>query len=245
MIQFRELQDLNVHKIDLQINFVNTPSNNRNYYQSKRRIFQELKNNNLQEYKQKQAQLFNSIRKARKSDAQQRNFIISQKSYTSNKLPNSITNLNNNNNNNSWLNKYFIYRHESLNRYLINKDFRASLDRLSDNYKKQLSQYNNFYKQRNSSQNNDKNIFFSKNNLIDNRSLNIQKNDKNNQKKKFFIVTGGYPDVVENLSIRGWERENNVKNIDFDYIWTLKTNEINFMLLKIINYVIIFLEMVK
>jgi len=232
MIQFRELQDLNVHKIDLQINFVNTPSNNRNYYQSKRRIFQELKNNNLQEYKQKQAQLFNSIRKARKSDAQQRNFIISQKSYTSNKLPNSITNLNNNNNNNSWLNKYFIYRHESLNRYLINKDFRASLDRLSDNYKKQLSQYNNFYKQRNSSQINDKNIFFSKNNLIDNRSLNIQKNDKNNQKKKFFIVTGGYPDVVENLSIRGWERENNVKSIDFDYIWTLKTNEINFMLLK-------------
>ena len=220
MIQFRELQDLNVHKIDLQINFVNTPSNNRNYYQSKRRIFQELKNNNLQEYKQKQAQLFNSIRKARKSDAQQRNFIISQKSYTSNKLPNSITNLKNNNNNNSWLNKYFIYRHESLNRYLINKDFRASLDRLSDNYKKQLSQYNNFYKQRNSSQNNDKNIFFSKNNLIDNRSLNIQKNDKNNQKKKFFIVTGGYPDVVENLSIRGWERENNVKSIDFDYIWT-------------------------
>ena len=232
MMQFRELPDLTVHKVDLQINFVNTPSNNRNYYQSKRRIFQEVKNNNLQEYKQKQPQLFNSIRRTRKSDAQQRNFIISQKSYTSNKLPNTIANLNNyNNNNNSWLNKYFIYRHQSLNKYLINKDFRASLDRLSDNYKKQLLQYYNFYKQSNSSQINDKSIFFSKNIFID-RSLNIQKNDKNNQKKKYFIVTGGYPDVVENLSIRGWEREKNVKNIDFDYIWTLKTNEINFMLLK-------------
>ena len=88
MIQFHELPDLTVHKIDLQINFSNTPSNNRNYYQSKRRIFQEIKNNNLQEYKQKQPQLFNSIRRMRKSDAQQRNFIISQKSYTSNKLPN-------------------------------------------------------------------------------------------------------------------------------------------------------------
>ena len=232
MMQMRELPDLTVHNIDLQINLVNTPSNNRNIYQSKRRIFQKIKNNNLLEYKQKQPQLFNSIRRMRKSDAQQRNFIISQKSYTSNKLPNSIANFNTNNNNNFWLNKYFIYRHESLNRYLTNKDFKASLDRLSDNYKKQLFQYNNFYKQSNTSQINDKSVVFPKHNFFENKSLNIQKNDKTNQKKKYFIVTGGYPDVIENLNIRGWEREKNVKNIDFDYIWTLKTNEINFMLLK-------------
>ena len=39
-------------------------------------------------------------------------------------------------------------------------------------------------------------------------------------------------DVVKNLTERGWVREKNANNLFYDFIWTLKTNEINFMQIK-------------
>ena len=42
---------------------------------------------------------------------------------------------------NSWLNKYFIYRHETLNKYLNQDEFRLTIDKLSDNYQKQIFAY--------------------------------------------------------------------------------------------------------
>ena len=131
--------------------------------------------------------------------------------------------------NNSWLNKYFIYRHESLNNYLFKEEFRNTLDKSVTNYQKQI-QY--FLGNKNTAPQNiniNKNITKSYNISI---NSNLIKDEKNNPRKKTFIVTGGYADVVKNLTQRGWVREQNAKSLDFDYIWTLKTNEINFIQLK-------------
>ena len=129
----------------------------------------------------------------------------------------------------SWLNKYFIYRHESLNRYLNLNDFKMTIDKLPENYRKQLFTYKRL-KPTNIQSVPKQNY----NEGIENKNkLSNLNPDKNNKIKKF-IVTGGYCDVVKNLQERGWVKEPNSKSIEFDYIWTLKTNEINFMLLK--NY---------
>ena len=141
----------------------------------------------------------------------------------------SSTNFNNQNiYNNLWLNKVFIYCHETLNNYLNKPDFKSTLDKFQDNYNKLIHQFRR-QKPINEVVNNIKAPSQLSNN-IDNKGI------KQNQleKKKKFIVTGGYCDVVNNLKIRGWEQEPNSKNLEFDYIWTLKTNEINFMVLK--NY---------
>ena len=45
-------------------------------------------------------------------------------------------------------------------------------------------------------------------------------------------MTGTYTDVVQNLINRGWEKNPNVKSLEFDYIWTVKINDINFNALK-------------
>ena len=130
--------------------------------------------------------------------------------------------------NNSWLNKVFIYCHESLNNYLNKSEFKSTLDKSQFNYFKFIEQFRR----------NKPSYFIPNNNKNPSQiSSDINNKDiKNNvlpQAKKF-IVTGGYADVVSNLKKRGWEQEKNAKNLEFDYIWTLKTNEINFMLLK--NY---------
>ena len=39
----------------------------------------------------------------------------------------------------SWLNKYFIYRHESLNKYLFKEEFKQTFNNLPNNYHKLIS----------------------------------------------------------------------------------------------------------
>ena len=127
---------------------------------------------------------------------------------------------------NSYLNKYFIYRHSSLYNYLFKNDKRNTLDQAKLNYEKQLNKFkrdkpaipqDNFPKL---------NYY---NTSVKSKLINAT---KNTDKKKKFIVTGGYSDVVKNLTERGWVREKNAKSSEFDYIWTLKTNEINFIQLN-------------
>ena len=129
--------------------------------------------------------------------------------------------------NNLWLNKYFIYRHQSLDKYLSNDDYENTLDKMAENYIKQLE----LFRSKNTSIpiSKDSNRIELTNILI---SQNLMKGNKNLPKKKTFIVTGGYNDVVKNLTARGWVREPYAKSLEFDYIWTLKTNEINFIQLK-------------
>ena len=171
-----------------------------------------IRNSNLNQPPQNQ-----QIQKVRKMP-QKQTLIIQKK---------SSTNFNNQNiYNNLWLNKVFIYCHETLNNYLNKPDFKSTLDKFQDNYNKLIHQFRR-QKPINEVVNNIKAPSQLSNN-IDNKGI------KQNQleKKKKFIVTGGYCDVVNNLKIRGWEQEPNSKNLEFDYVWTLKTNEINFMLLK-------------
>ena len=122
--------------------------------------------------------------------------------------------------NNEWLNKYFIYRHASLNNYLFKLDFKKTLDYLAYNYKKQVTAFTEYRSPLR--QNINSNKVKQKNNLL---NSNLILNNKNIPRKKTFIVTGGYSDVVKNLTERGWVREPNAKSLEFDYIWTLKTCE--------------------
>ena len=135
-------------------------------------------------------------------------------------------------NQNLWLNKYFIYRHESLNNYLFNENFKKTLDHLSENYRKQVTNYH--LNKPAFSPTNDLNNLKSSSMNGNNISLNVKLiyGDKTPKLHKTFVVTGGYRDVVNGLLKRKWVREPNAKSLDFDYIWTLKTNEINFMQIK-------------
>ncbi|MCQ2818139.1 MAG: hypothetical protein MJ252_12810 [archaeon] len=73
-----------------------------------------------------------------------------------------------------------------------------------------------------------------------------QKKEQNNSvnpnqpKKKTFIVLGGYRDIISNLINRGWVKCQNPTSTDFDYIWTLKTVDINYNTLKVRYYLIYF-----
>jgi hypothetical protein len=154
-----------------------------------------------------------------------------QKAFTSNRLPNAVQNMTpiiNYNTKNTWLKKYFIYRHESLNKYLTIIQFKDMMNKLQENYRKQVGRYVQLKRQ-----SFNKNIL-PQNNGIENRNISNLENPGQNiqKKKKLFIVTGGYADVVKNLTNRGWEKNPDVKSVEFNYIWTLKTNEINFNALK-------------
>ena len=142
---------------------------------------------------------------------------------------NKIKNYNNKNEyvpDNSYLNKYFIYRHFSLYNYLFKSDKRNTLDQAKQNYEKQISKFRRD-KPAIPQDNIPKLNFY---NISGNPNLvNISNNI---DRKKKFIVTGGYSDVVKALTERGWVREKNAKSQEFDYIWTLKTNEINFIQLN-------------
>ena len=169
--------------------------------------------------------------KIQKIDGPQNSQIKIKKAFTSNRLPNSVQNMTPNinyKNNNSWLKKFFIYRHESLNKYLSIIQFKDMMDKLQENYRKQVVRYSQI--KRTSYHTN----ILPQNNGIENRNIsNLENPGQNNQKKKkLFIVTGGYADVVKNLANRGWEKNPDIKSLEFNYIWTLKTNEINFNALK-------------
>ena len=156
-----------------------------------------------------------------------------QKTFTSNRLPNPVQNIApamnyNYNTKYSWLKKYFIYRHESLNKYLTIIQYKDMMNKLQENYRKQVGRYIQLKRQSIGKN------FLPQNNGIENRNISNLENPGQNiqKKKKLFIVTGGYADVVKNLTNRGWEKNPDVKSFEFNYIWTLKTNEINFNALK-------------
>ena len=186
-----------------------------------------IKKSNLEQPQpqpQQQIQQIQQIKRERKT-VQKPTLIIQKKtSFPSRNTPNDNRNIIKN----LWLNKLFIYCHESLNNYLNKNEFRSTLDKSKINYDKLIQV---FIKNKQSN--------YIRNNIISpsliNRDINNKEFKPNDlQHTKKFIVTGGYCDVVSNLKARGWEQEKNAKNLEFDYIWTLKTNEINFMLLK--NY---------
>ena len=219
-------------------NIIKSANMNRTQY-LKNRVTKKI-NNNCKEQKQKcvtQVPIQRIRTQNPKPILQIKNF-----SYLTPKNPNTNTNPRINNNN-IWLNKFFIYRHASLDKYISSIEFKNTLDKLYENYQKQILTYRRLKPPSNTNdKNNISNINFQSNNIKENRNTisymnsNLNKNnlEKTLPKKKTFIVTGGYVDVVNNLTARGWVKEPNPKCLEFDYIWTLKTNEINFMLLK--NY---------
>ena len=216
----------------IQVNFPikNEPKNNskipttitRKNIQTKKKTLKDLKANKPLD------QIYQQQKNRTKTYSQIHNQMGPRNTISSNK---SIRNNNINLNtklNNSWLSKYFIYRHESLNNYLFKEEFKKTLDKSESNYKEKLKAYRSIrhdIPQNINNRNTIKSINITKNS-------NLIKEQKNIPRKKTFIVTGGYADVVKNLMQRGWVREPNVKSLEFDYIWTLKTNEINFIQLN-------------
>ena len=223
-LQMPKILDPSTEKKDIQINLKNKMRNTKKNQTTIRK--KSIPNINSQQHQNIPPNL-----KPRKT-LQKPTLIISKKPNTSskNQNPNQNYQISNPNPNlfkkidDTWLNKYFIYRHESLNKYLFSPDFKRTLDNLPRNYQKQIYTYSRLKPQNNN--------VLPKNNDIENKNINSNSNLNPEKLKKHFIVTGGYCDVVENLKNRGWVKEPNAKSLEFDYIWTLKTNEINFMLLK-------------
>ena len=191
---------------------------------------------NLNEFrnnKQNQQQNYNIQKERVKNNSRAHGSLGPRNSVRLNNIQNQGYNINNRNPKNSWLNKYFIYRHDSLNNYLFKDEFKNTLDNLKENYNKQLIDYRK-KKTPTIIQNKNPTSIKPSNASINSNSINDtkNKNNNNNNNQKKFIVTGGYSDVVKNLTERNWVREKNAKSLEFDYIWTLKTNEINFIQIK-------------
>ena len=101
------------------------------------------------------------------------------RSSTPIKFPRAVTPIMNYNAKNSWLQKYFIYRHESLNKYLTIIQFKDMMNKLQENYRKLV---NRFIHQKR--QDNNKNIL-TQNNVIESRNIsNLENLDKIIQNKK-------------------------------------------------------------
>ena len=196
----------NNNPANIQNNNLNKIQNNNSNYNQNHNL-----NNNINNYNYEKQTQIQPIKRSRKTAQKPQNII----------RRNSKPDL-------TWLNKYFIYRHESLNKYINTNEFKICLEKAKDNYEKLIRQLNNNRANVNML-NNDKNIL--QQNKIINNNINANLIPERKQ-KKIFIVTGGYCDVVSNLKDRGWEQEKNPTCIEFNYIWTLKTNEINFILLK-------------
>ena len=126
---------------------------------------------------------------------------------------------------------YFSYRHFSLFQYLTSQEFRKMFNEAKSNYQKTLS-------------------LFIQNKLTDNKTLlpamrnskllpqqknfikTQQQTNQSENKQKKFICVGGYSDIIKYLQKRGWVLNKDAKSTDFDFIWTLKTVDINYSLLK-------------
>ena len=126
---------------------------------------------------------------------------------------------------------YFSYCHFTLFQYLTSSEFRKMFNESKSNYQKTLSLF---------IQNKltEKKLLlpFMRNNK---QTLPTQKNAKTTQqmtqsenKQKKFICLGGYGDIVRYLQKRGWVLNKDPKSTDFDFIWTLKTIDINYSLLR-------------
>ena len=135
MNQIQKILDSPIEK-EQQANIKSRIRNNKKIVYSNKRLSKEIKNINTPDPRiqnqflqlQIQSQKIQPIPIIKNSLPQKPNLIISQKSYTSNRFPTTIANKNN-----MWLNKYFIYRHDSLNRYITIKEFKASLEKLPEN----------------------------------------------------------------------------------------------------------------
>ena len=126
---------------------------------------------------------------------------------------------------------YFSCRHFSLFQYLTSQEFRKMFNEAKSNYQKTLS-------------------LFIQNKLTDNKTLlpamrnskllpqqknyikTQQQTNQSENKQKKFICVGGYSDIIKYLQKRGWVLNKDAKSTDFDFIWTLKTVDINYSLLK-------------
>ena len=222
MSQNQKISESISDKKDIKNNIRPKPRINKNNPSIRKKSFKETKPNNPQP--PQPIQQVQPIKKTKKTP-QKQILVTSKKSFNTQKPQNIKPDF-------IFLNKYFIYRHESLNKYLTSIEFKNTLDKLPYNYQKQL---NTFFNLKPCNIKNDNEKIVSLHNAgIENKNINsnLINQEKNVQKKKNFIVTGGYSDVVKNLTERGWVKENNIKSLEFDYIWTLKTNEINFLLLK-------------
>ena len=126
---------------------------------------------------------------------------------------------------------YFSYRHFTLFEYLTSSEFRKMFNESKSNYQKTLSLFI-------------QNKLTEKKLLLplmrnNHQTLPTQKNAKTTQqmtqsenKQKKFICLGGYGDIVRYLQKRGWVLNKDPKSTDFDFIWTLKTIDINYSLLR-------------
>ena len=126
---------------------------------------------------------------------------------------------------------YFSYRHFTLFVYLTSSEFRKMFNESKSNYQKTLSLFiqNKLTEKKPL-------LPFMRNNK---QTLPTQKNAKTTQqmtqsenKQKKFICLGGYGDIVRYLQKRGWVLNKDPKSTDFDFIWTLKTIDINYSLLR-------------
>ena len=126
---------------------------------------------------------------------------------------------------------YFSYRHFTLFQYLTSSEFRKMFNESKSNYQKTLSLFiqNKLTEKKPL-------LPFMRNNK---QTLPTQKNAKTTQqmtqsenKQKKFICLGGYGDIVRYLQKRGWVLNKDPKSTDFDFIWTLKTIDINYSLLR-------------
>ena len=129
---------------------------------------------------------------------------------------------------------YFSYRHFTLFEYLTSSEFRKMFNESKSNYQKTLS----LFIQNKQNKLTEKKLLlpFMRNNK---QTLPTQKNAKTTQqmtqsenKQKKFICLGGYGDIVRYLQKRGWVLNKDPKSTDFDFIWTLKTIDINYSLLR-------------
>lgn len=141
---------------------------------------------------------------------------------------------------------FFSYRHFTLYQYLTSAEFRKMFIDSKSNYEKTLNLFieNKLYEPEK------KRILFpptriNKNNPLlqpkqpTQQKVNVHSSEKNvsqsktdAQKQKKFICLGGYGDVVKYMTNRGWVQNKDPKSTDFDFIWTLKTIDINYSALR-------------
>ena len=113
------------------------------------------------------------------------------------------------------LRKFFIYKFYSLDLFINNSDFREIFLKGKFNYEKQIT----FFKTQ-------ARIFQKLN------KKNIEDKDNSKDKIKKFICTGGYKDICNALKHRGWIQLKETRIDDANFLWTLKTIEVNFSKLK-------------
>ena len=112
-----------------------------------------------------------------------------------------------------YLRKFFINKIYSLDQFINNTDFREIFLKGKFNYEKQIT-------------------FFNTQTRISQNLNKKNSEEKQNDKIKKFICTGGYKDICNALKQRGWIQLKETRVDDVNFLWTLKTIEVNFSKLK-------------